>query len=378
MAACVQDWRPDIPPSCPSGYAELMVSCWDGEPTQRPSAQQLLRRLQTLQGQARQEAVAARKARTAAGSAAPAQPGYAAGLEASESEAAVAAQHLRQLRMLAAGADAAVDGAAGADATVATLPVSGRVCQERQPLQHADALLTPPPAAQPARLSSPFAGSSNAAAVAEAMTPPDAGAIHTSDPATQQQQMQIQIQQQQQKVQDSWTPEGSTSMAEEQLQVVQSALQHGQLEQLLVTPQQYEERQAQAAGSTAGSAAAGHMTDLSAVHLQTLGWVQQHTGSPAGAPAGAGAGAFCGRAPYAGVLPSMADAQQQQQLHWRTAVTNLPPVDVVGFVSPYGNEFAGCLVDFNSGADIDPDSTMAAYLAALDAAAVSKAAGGQG
>jgi hypothetical protein len=56
-----QDWRPEVPPDCPPGYVELMTSCWHQDPEQRPTAQQLLRRLQKLQGQARQESMSARK-----------------------------------------------------------------------------------------------------------------------------------------------------------------------------------------------------------------------------------------------------------------------------------------------------------------------------
>jgi hypothetical protein len=279
----------------------------------------------------------------------------------------VAAQHLRQLRQRAAEADAAAD----------SQPYQGRQLQDSQHMQQPSTLVTPPAppaaAAEPARLASPFAVPSTAVAAAEGMGISPAEASSTCDPEPPQQQMQAQ---QQQKRQDSWTPVESRSATEEQLQAVQLALAHGQLEQLLPTPQQQQD---EPRAWAADSSAVGPLAALSSVQLQTLGWVQQHTGSPAGAPAGAG-DFFCGGAAvYAGVLPSLADAQLQQlqQPHVRGAVPNVRPVDV-GFVSPYGNEFAGCLVDFNSGADIEPDSTMAAYLAALDAGAGRKAAAGQG
>ena len=54
-----QDWRPEVPPDCPPGYVELMTSCWHEDPEQRPTAQQLLKRLQKLQGQARQGSMSA-------------------------------------------------------------------------------------------------------------------------------------------------------------------------------------------------------------------------------------------------------------------------------------------------------------------------------
>jgi hypothetical protein len=60
-----KDWRPEIPPNCPPGYVELMTSCWQEDPEQRPTAQQLLKRLQKLQGQARQESPASLTAHTA-------------------------------------------------------------------------------------------------------------------------------------------------------------------------------------------------------------------------------------------------------------------------------------------------------------------------
>lgn len=59
------NWRPEVLAGCPRGFAESMTACWHEDPEQRPTAQQLLRRLQVLQGQSRQESVSVRKARLA-------------------------------------------------------------------------------------------------------------------------------------------------------------------------------------------------------------------------------------------------------------------------------------------------------------------------
>jgi hypothetical protein len=55
-----ENWRPHIPEHCPHGYADLMAACWHEDPEQRPTAQQLLRRLQRLYVQAKQEFLAAK------------------------------------------------------------------------------------------------------------------------------------------------------------------------------------------------------------------------------------------------------------------------------------------------------------------------------
>jgi RecB family endonuclease NucS len=40
---------PAVPDECPQAVADLLMECLSLEPTARPSAQQLLRRLETLQ-----------------------------------------------------------------------------------------------------------------------------------------------------------------------------------------------------------------------------------------------------------------------------------------------------------------------------------------
>lgn len=60
-----QGWRPEMPAGCPPGFAELMVACWHEEPEQRPAAPQLLRSLQKLYVQAKQEMAASRQAEAA-------------------------------------------------------------------------------------------------------------------------------------------------------------------------------------------------------------------------------------------------------------------------------------------------------------------------
>jgi hypothetical protein len=101
-----QDWRPQVPEGCPPGYADLMVSCWQEDQEQRPTAQQLLRRLQLLQGQARQESIAARRAAAAASRAYVAEGGSSEVSTAAPSRAASTAQ--LQDSYSTGGADAGV------------------------------------------------------------------------------------------------------------------------------------------------------------------------------------------------------------------------------------------------------------------------------
>jgi hypothetical protein len=54
-----ESWRPKIPDNCPPAFAELMTACWHEDPEQRPTAQQLLRRMQKLYVQAKQQFAAA-------------------------------------------------------------------------------------------------------------------------------------------------------------------------------------------------------------------------------------------------------------------------------------------------------------------------------
>lgn len=41
---------PLVPAECPQAVADLLMECLSLDPTARPSAQQLLRRLETMQG----------------------------------------------------------------------------------------------------------------------------------------------------------------------------------------------------------------------------------------------------------------------------------------------------------------------------------------
>jgi len=50
-----EGWRPQLPEDCPPGYADLMTACWHEDPEQRPTGQQLLRRLQKMYVQAKQQ-----------------------------------------------------------------------------------------------------------------------------------------------------------------------------------------------------------------------------------------------------------------------------------------------------------------------------------
>ena len=41
--------RPDIPPSCPPDFAQLMRDCWEQDPERRPRFAQVLERLEKMQ-----------------------------------------------------------------------------------------------------------------------------------------------------------------------------------------------------------------------------------------------------------------------------------------------------------------------------------------
>eukprot|EP00878_Enallax_costatus_P000820 GHUV01000946.1.p1 GENE.GHUV01000946.1~~GHUV01000946.1.p1 ORF type:complete len:1662 (+),score=542.75 GHUV01000946.1:226-5211(+) len=69
-----QNWRPDIPPGCPQGYAALMQACWHQDSEQRPAVQQVLKALQKLYLAEKQAVAAANKAAAAAAAAAGSHP----------------------------------------------------------------------------------------------------------------------------------------------------------------------------------------------------------------------------------------------------------------------------------------------------------------
>jgi serine/threonine protein kinase len=46
--AIVGGLRPSVPVDCPSGYAELMQACWDGDPKRRPQFEEIIRRLRKI------------------------------------------------------------------------------------------------------------------------------------------------------------------------------------------------------------------------------------------------------------------------------------------------------------------------------------------
>lgn len=62
----------------------------------------------------------------------------------------------------------------------------------------------------------------------------------------------------------------------------------------------------------------------------------------------------------------------QLQLQWGVPppVSACPPE--LGFVSPYGQEFAGCLPDFDASGDDGSSALMQSYIHALDAAAAAR------
>jgi hypothetical protein len=64
----------------------------------------------------------------------------------------------------------------------------------------------------------------------------------------------------------------------------------------------------------------------------------------------------------------------QTQLRWTAAPFNACPPEL-GFVSPYGQEFAGCLPQFNEDGTGN-SAIMQAYIATLDAAAAARRASG--
>jgi hypothetical protein len=126
-------------------------------------------------------------------------------------------------------------------------------------------------------------------------------------------------------------------------------------QQMLLEPQE--------AGTTPAAPPAG--TYIPEQYMQTLGWVQQHTSAAAAVPGS-------GRSDGAPVFASNA-VRDTQQSEWQTIIH---PVDV-GFVNPFGQEFVGCLPQFDQLTDPDGQG-LQPYIAALEAAAARKAALGAG
>jgi negative regulator of sigma E activity len=54
-----QSWRPDTPADCPTDFAELMTACWHEDPEQRPTASQVLSKMQKLYAGVKKQYLAA-------------------------------------------------------------------------------------------------------------------------------------------------------------------------------------------------------------------------------------------------------------------------------------------------------------------------------
>jgi hypothetical protein len=309
-----QDWRPETPPDCPPGYVDLMTSCWHEDPEQRPTAQQLLKRLQKLQGQARQESMSARKARAAAADEDSLMQAAQIDSAASESEASTAAKQLHYLRMLEVNRDGA--GAAGSQTLHSSPAYADQHSQHMDAMQVAQpAGLLGTPCSQPAVL-----GNQLAAPTAS----PTAADLAAALAAWQERQAA-----------------------------------HGQFP---------------ASAGTSTHAAAVSLPPVYPQPLSTWGHSQEYPHT-AGASASSlditGLGVFGGS--YAGVLPAADGLSGAELQDWQYDTTVIHPVDL-GFVNTYGEGFAGCLPAYCS-SDEDGGSALEPYIAALDAALAEKAAG---
>jgi hypothetical protein len=171
-----QDWRPQVPEGCPPGYADLMVSCWQEDPEQRPTAQQLLRRLQLLYVKAKQQLLAADRdsrpsssRRVRAAAAAPGRP-LLDSTASGQNDGRVASSPLRvSLEM---------------DAAAAAVRLTDQQQRSLQPQRHTETQAQVPAGASPP-LGSPFAQGAGweGAAGFDTGHSPAAGSSNSSKPA---------------------------------------------------------------------------------------------------------------------------------------------------------------------------------------------------
>jgi hypothetical protein len=330
-------WRPEIPADCPTGFAELMTACWHEDPEQRPTAQQLLRRLQVLQGQSRQESVSVQKARLAEARATDQGLGYADSAPSGSDTGG----HL--LLCSCAGAMGAAAGSTGSGSVGNTGSAGGSSCLAEQPV-------VPQPAAgceacgTGASLNHMLRGSQGTGAAVSNSSSRDpsrdsgacgrldqscAAAAHAEQAAAEQQ--------------------GSATMQGQQQQVCDGN----------------PPTDSQLAGSSSIAADAEQ-------YLQGIGWAHECTGTVE-------AYLRAGLVPLSGVLASTPPFDVSQlQLQWGVSppVSACPPE--LGFVSPYGQEFAGCLPDFDASGDDGSSALMQSYIHALDAAAAARRRAGPG
>jgi hypothetical protein len=159
-----QNWRPLIPDNCPLGFVELMTACWHEDPEQRPTAQQLLKRLQKLYVQAKQELSARKQEEQAA-----ADAGAAAAAKVLSGSSARASLESNGAGSAGSTGRAAAAGSGG----------QGAVSPSTQKLR-------PKPAAPPGMPASPFAGSGSSMAdsvvgpIGSGGLVPGSGGLHLS------------------------------------------------------------------------------------------------------------------------------------------------------------------------------------------------------
>lgn len=436
-AIAYQNWRPEIPAGCPQGYAELMAVCWHDDPEQRPTANQLLRRLQVLQGQARQESVSARKAhkltaraaeqglsfeesapsgseaagpslcsgpqRCGTGSLGPGTAGSAncscfadqSGKQQQRSDGVLVDASNACPAPLAAGGSSVDSGAWGigqdscthcCDAAQHAARNQSAVQQQgEKAAQHQDCVSI---AAAPRSCSSGAHGSQLSDQLSSKSADGVAGtlyvhsaapSVHHSAPVHDQSTLVRPLHSYSMlsssavstaysahgtspaaraPQRDSFEGyQGSTTVTEQQLQAMQCTL---------AIHDHQQSQQMQPMVHMPAPPVHGAQLSEAAQYLQHISWAQQC----------AGATDPYARAGLVAAVPfdvsQLAGAELQRQ--WgvgHVSVNACPPE--LGFVSPYGQEFAGCLPEFNASEDgTGNDALMSSYIAALDAAAAAR------
>lgn len=130
-----QGWRPDIPADCPSDFAELMTACWQEDPEQRPSASQLLSRMQKLYAGVKQQYLAAKAvghSSSKAGQAAGTASGSAGASQTTGSAVEASAARPAPAPLIQAGGAAGSDTADVTASSAVATPASGQSSGQQQ------------------------------------------------------------------------------------------------------------------------------------------------------------------------------------------------------------------------------------------------------
>jgi hypothetical protein len=144
-----------------------------------------------------------------------------------------------------------------------------------------------------------------------------------------------------------------------------NTLTEQQLQAMQCTPAVQQHQRQQQTGASMSA-------QLSTAAAEDLKYTEQYQQGLAGGPLHAGAAATY---TAAGTTPTGSTRwESQTQLQWTAAPFNACPPEL-GFVSPYGQEFAGCLPQFNDDGTSNT-AIMQAYIATLDAAAAARHASG--